>query len=66
KQKAVSIYQKAQVMDHGVMTAAEYIGNENFLLESKRKQLYLDFPPSDEFARWMKTLNNKKIAKPPI
>ncbi len=66
KQKAMSIYLKAQATDHRVMTAAEYIGNENFFLESKRKQLYLDFPPSDEFKQWMKTLNNEKIAKPPI
>jgi predicted metallo-beta-lactamase superfamily hydrolase len=66
KQKAASIYQKAQAVEHRVMTAAEYIGNENFLLESKRKQLYLDFPPSDEFTHWTKTLNNEKIAKPPI
>ena len=49
-----------------VVTAAEYLGDENIFLESKRKQLYRDFPPSDEFKRWMKTLSGKKIAKPPI
>ena len=66
KQKATSIYQRAQAIDHKVMTAAEYIDNENFFLESKRKHLYDDFPPSEEFKQWMKTLNNEKIAKPPI
>ena len=66
KQKTASIYQKAQATNHQVMTAAEYAGNENFFLEFKRKQLYRDFPPSEEFKRWMKTLNNEKIEKPPI
>jgi hypothetical protein len=65
-QKAASIYKKAQAANHRVMTAAEYIGNENFFLEFKRKQLYNDFPPTEEFKQWMKTLNNSKIAKPPI
>jgi len=64
KQKATSIYQKAQVTEHRVVTAAEYIGEENFFLEFKRKQFYDDFPPSEEFKQWMKTLNkNKKIAE---
>jgi predicted metallo-beta-lactamase superfamily hydrolase len=66
KQKTPAIYQKAQATSHRVMTAAEYAGNENFFLEFKRKQLYRDFPPSEEFKQWMKTLNNEKIAKPPI
>jgi predicted metallo-beta-lactamase superfamily hydrolase len=66
KQKATSIYQKAQATGHIVATAAEYAGDENFFLEFKRKQLYSDFPPSEEFGQWMKTLNNKEIAKPPI
>ncbi len=51
---------------HKIMTAAEYMDNENLFLESKRKQLYRDYPPSQEFMQWMKTLNNKKIGKPPI
>ena len=48
------------------MTAAEYVGNENVFLESRRKQLFRDFPPSKGFEQWMKTLNNKKITNPPI
>ena len=66
KQKIGEVYQQASKAGHSVMTAAEYLGNENLLLESKRKQLYRDFPPSTEFKQWMKTLNSKKIAKPPI
>jgi predicted metallo-beta-lactamase superfamily hydrolase len=66
KQKINTVYQHASKAGHKIMTAADYIGNENLFLESVRKQLYLDYPPSSEFKQWMKTLNNKKIGKPPI
>jgi len=65
KEKIVDAYQQASKSGHSVMTASEYLGNNNVFLESKRKQLYCDFPPSAEFKQWMKTLSNKKIAKPP-
>ncbi len=66
REKIGEVYQQASTAGHSVMTAAEYLGKENMFLESKRKQLYRDFPPSAEFKQWMKTLNNKKIAKPPL
>ena len=66
KQKINEVYNQAFEAGHSVVTAAEYTGNEDFLLESRRKTLYADFPPSEEFKQWMKTLNNEKIAKPPI
>ena len=64
--KMEAVFQKASRSGHEILTAAEYVGKENMFLESNRKQLYLDQPPSAEFKMWMKTLNNKKIAKPPI
>jgi predicted metallo-beta-lactamase superfamily hydrolase len=64
--KMHTVFQKATQTGHYIMTAAEYSGKENLFLESKRKQLYCDQPPSDEFKLWMKTLNDKKIAKPPL
>jgi uncharacterized protein len=64
--KMESVFQKASRSGHRIVTAAEYVGKENLFLESKRKQLYLEQPPSAEFKIWMKTLNDKKIAKPPI
>jgi uncharacterized protein len=64
--KMDAVFQKASRSGHSIFTAAQYVGKENMFLESKRKQLYLDQPPSDEFKMWMKTLNDKKIAKPPI
>ena len=66
KPKMEKVFQKASQSNHSIVTAAEYAGKENLFLESKRKQLYRDQPPSDEFKVWMKTLNGKKIAKPPI
>lgn len=64
--KMDEVFQKASQSGHRVVTAAEYAGKENLFLESRRKQLYRDQPPSDEFKQWMKTLSGKKIAKPPI
>lgn len=66
KQKMEKIFDKATMTEHCIVTAAEYAGMENLFLESKRKQLYRDNPPSNEFRQWMKMLGNKKIAKPPI
>jgi predicted metallo-beta-lactamase superfamily hydrolase len=66
QQRIDAVCEQASKAGHSVMTAAEYCSNENLLLESKRKQLYNDNPPSAEFKQWMKTLNNKKIVKPPI
>jgi uncharacterized protein len=66
KQKINSVYERASKVSHSVLTAAEYIGNENMFLESRRKQLYHDFLPSSEFNVWRKTLNDKKITKPPL
>jgi predicted metallo-beta-lactamase superfamily hydrolase len=66
KEKMLKIFKKAAVVGHSILTSAEYIDKENALLESKRKQLFLDYPPSAEFKQWMKTLNSGKIAKPPI
>jgi predicted metallo-beta-lactamase superfamily hydrolase len=66
KLKMEKVFQKASKSGHSVVTAAEYAGKENLFLESRRKQLYRDHPPSDEFKQWMKTLNDKKTQSPPI
>ena len=66
RQKMTSVYEHAANVGHSILTAAEYAGSDNLFLESKRKQLYRDHPPSPEFKQWMKTLNNQKISKPPI
>jgi predicted metallo-beta-lactamase superfamily hydrolase len=64
--KMERVFQKASEAGHSIQTAAEYAGAENCFLESKRKQLFCNQPPSEEFKQWTKTLSNKKIAKPPL
>jgi len=64
--KMEEVFQKASKTEHRIVTAAEYVGKKNLFLESTRKQLYSDNPPSAEFKLWTKTLNNEKIGKPPI
>jgi len=67
QQKTNQVYAKAAVVGHNVVTAAEFAGYENSFLESKRKMLYVENPPSKEFEKWMRvSLAEKSHAKPPI
>jgi uncharacterized protein len=66
KSKMEKVFLKATQSEHSIQTAAEYVGKENLFLESNRKKLYRDQPPSEDFKIWIKTLTNRQIAKPPI
>jgi predicted metallo-beta-lactamase superfamily hydrolase len=66
KQKLVTIQICADKVGHKLLTAAEFIGQENRFLEANRQTLYQQFPPSENFQLWIKALNNKVIYKPPI
>lgn len=67
RRRTKQVYAKAAEVGHKVMTAAEFAGYDNRFLESKRKTLYVENPPSKEFERWMREgLKEKKIAKPPM
>lgn len=53
--------------EHTVLTAAEYLGLQNRFLESSRKRLFSEQPPSAEFEKWMKkSIETKKRLKPPV
>ncbi len=67
RQKVKLIVEAATIAKHKVVTAAEYAGKENSFLESRRRELYLEHPPSEEFKKWAR-LDSKEIshAKPPI
>jgi predicted metallo-beta-lactamase superfamily hydrolase len=66
-QRTKQVYDTAAKMGYRVMTAAEFVGQENNFLESKRKTLYVENPPSKEFERWMREgLTEKSHVKPPI
>jgi predicted metallo-beta-lactamase superfamily hydrolase len=61
------VYEAARKAGNVVKTAAEFAGLENVFLESRRKQLYEEMPPSREFEKWMnESLERKSIIKPPI
>jgi len=67
QQKTKQVYAKAAEVGHKVVTAAEFAGCENIFLESKRKMLYVENPPSKEFEKWMQAgLTEKSSTKPPI
>ncbi len=67
QQRTEQVYAAAVKAGHSVVTAAEFAGEKNTFLESKRKRLYLENPPSKEFEKWMREgLTAKSRAKPPI
>jgi len=52
---------------HTAFTAADFLKQENILLESQRKQLFETEPPSAEFEKWMRMpLPKRKTIPPPI
>jgi predicted metallo-beta-lactamase superfamily hydrolase len=67
QQKTSQVYEASRKAGNVVKTAAESVGLENVFLESRRKQLYEEIPPSKEFQKWMNQSSiNKGIMKPPI
>ena len=64
--RAEPIYLEAEKVGHRVVTAAEFASEENLFLESKRRQLYEEFPPPKEFQQWTRESEAKiSHAKPP-
>jgi hypothetical protein len=62
-----TIFETATNAGHKVLSAAEFLGVENCLLEAKRKTLFETDPPTKEFEKWMNTpLAKRKLAKPPV
>ena len=65
--RAKELYSSAKKVGHQITTAAEFVGEENQFLESMRKQLYADFPPSKDFLQWTRENQARSsYAKPPI
>jgi len=61
------IFDTAKKSSHSVVTAAEFVGKENNLLEFRRKRLFELEPPGTDFEKWMKLpLPKRKLVKPPI
>jgi predicted metallo-beta-lactamase superfamily hydrolase len=67
REKAAKVFETAEKVGHKVLTAAEFLGEENAFLEAMRKKLFVEKPPSKEFEKWMReSLNMKKKVKPPV
>ncbi len=67
REKTKNVFEKAQECDHEVLTAAEFLGKKNLLLEAARKRLFVEKPPLREFESWMrKNRATKRHVKPPI
>jgi predicted metallo-beta-lactamase superfamily hydrolase len=61
------IFDAASEIGHKVVTAAEFAGKENNLLEFRRSQLFENESPSPEFKKWMKLPRQKrKLIRPPV
>jgi predicted metallo-beta-lactamase superfamily hydrolase len=57
----------SQATGHSLLTAAEYLGQPNNLLESNREALYRDDPPTEVFLQWAKRAQRRKVdVKPPL
>ena len=67
QQRTEQVYAAAHKAGYTVMTAAEFAVEKNLFLESRRKQLYVENPPSKEFEKWMREgLTASSHSKPPI
>ena len=67
QKKTEQVYVAAAKAGHKVVTAAEFAGETDTFLESRRRQLYTENPPSKEFEKWLREgLKEKVAAKPPV
>ncbi|MEM3699624.1 MAG: hypothetical protein QXL57_02005 [Candidatus Bathyarchaeia archaeon] len=67
REEAKNVFEKAKKIGCKVLTAAEFLREENAFLEAFRKRLYVENPPSREFEKWMNaSMTTKKSIKPPI
>jgi len=67
RDSAKQVFQAAKEAGNKVITAAEFLGREDQLLEAKRKQLFEEDPPSPDFKRWSKLPDYKRSKiKPPL
>jgi len=62
-----AVIETAINVGHRVITSAEFLGKENYLLEAYRKRLYANEPPSADFIKWLKKpLAERKLIPPPL
>lgn len=61
------VFRTAKKLGHKVLTAAEYVGKQNNLIEFNRGKLYETEPPSESFLKWTRLPRAKqRQTSPPI
>ncbi|MCS7119766.1 MAG: hypothetical protein RMJ07_05560 [Nitrososphaerota archaeon] len=67
REKIMPVFEAAESVGHRIVTAAEFLGENNRLLEASRKKLYEEEPPSKEFNDWLRLDPKKRrTVMPPI
>ncbi len=67
KESAQPVFDAASRAGHRLVTAAEFLGESNNMLESRRKALYENEPPSQEFMKWARmSVQKRRLVQPPI
>ncbi len=67
RDKMKPAFDAAERMGNKILTAAEYLGEKNRLLEACRRNLYEDEPPSREFIEWTRMQpSERRVIEPPI
>jgi len=67
REKTVEVFYSAYEAAHTVQTASEYLGKHNVFLEARRKKLYEEDSPTNDFKTWTRQKEEvRKHAKPPI
>jgi hypothetical protein len=67
REKTKNVFDKANKAGCEILTAAEFLGEQNSILEATRKRLFVENPPSKEFEKWMReSTDTKQHIKPPI
>jgi predicted metallo-beta-lactamase superfamily hydrolase len=64
---STGVFQAAQRQGHRVVTAAEFLRQDDQLLEAKRRHIYEAEPPSVEFLKWTRLSREKRrTVQPPL
>jgi len=67
REKFQRVFDVSSSIGHKIVTAAEYAGEKDILLEASRKILFETDPPSREFTQWTRIpLKRRKLVPPPI
>jgi hypothetical protein len=65
RKKTKTLFDIAQKAGCKLLTAAEFLGEQNSFLEARRKELFAENPPSKEFEKWMQeSTDRQKHLKP--